>query len=261
MNTIVIVPSYEPDEKMVNTVKKMIDSGFNEIVVVDDGGSDKCQKYFSEVSVLPQVTLLVHEFNKGKGRAMKTAFEYVLYNRSDAAGVVTVDADGQHLPEDIMRCVLEMESRKDDIVLGVRDFSKDDVPARSKFGNELTRAVFKLCKVNVTDTQTGLRAFPMKYVKAMLEVEGERYEYETEQLLEINNLGIHIHEEIIETVYIDDNESSHFNPIKDSIKIYKVIFRYMYRKNKRLVKCVAGVAAAAFAVITVFGKLFSHKKS
>ncbi len=227
MNITVVLPSLNPDEKMVGTVRGLIEKGFDDIVVVDDGSKTDCKKFFKEVESFPEVSVLVHEVNKGKGRAMKTAFEYLLNREKKTNGVVTVDGDGQHLPDDIKKCVGKMEEKGDSVILGVRDFSQKDVPARSRFGNNLTRAVFRLCGVSISDTQTGLRAIPYKYLKAMTEIEGERYEYETRQLLELEKLVIPVSEVVIQTVYIDDNESSHFNPIKDSIKIYKVIFKYM----------------------------------
>ncbi len=228
MRATVILPSLNPDEKMVNTVKGLLKEGFNDIVVVDDGSDSEHKSYFEEAKALDGVEVLVHESNKGKGRAMKTAFEYVLKNRSGISGVVTVDGDGQHLPKDIRRCVEKMEEEKDRVVLGVRDFSRPDVPARSRFGNNLTRTVFKLaCGIKISDTQTGLRAIPFRYLPLMVQIDGERYEYETNQLLIIKRQGIQMSEVVIDTVYIDDNSSSHFNPIKDSIKIYKVIFKFI----------------------------------
>lgn len=228
MKATVILPSLNPDEKMVNTVKGLLSEGFNDIVVVDDGSAEGHKKYFEEVRGLEGVEVLTHEVNKGKGRAMKTAFEYIVKNRNDISGVVTVDGDGQHLPKDIRNCVEAMEKEQDKVVLGVRNFSGPEVPPRSKFGNNLTKAVFRFaCGIKISDTQTGLRAIPFKYLPIMIEIEGERYEYETNQLLIIKQQNIKMHEVVIDTVYIDDNSSSHFNPIKDSIKIYKVIFKFI----------------------------------
>lgn len=228
MKATVILPSLNPDEKMVNTVKGLLSEGFNDIVVVDDGSAEGHKKYFEEVRGLEGVEVLTHEVNKGKGRAMKTAFEYIVKNRNDISGVVTVDGDGQHLPKDIRNCVEAMEKEQDKVVLGVRNFSGPEVPPRSKFGNNLTKAVFRFaCGIKISDTQTGLRAIPFKYLPIMIDIEGERYEYETNQLLIIKQQNIKMHEVVIDTVYIDDNSSSHFNPIKDSIKIYKVIFKFI----------------------------------
>lgn len=228
MNAVVILPSLNPDEKMVDTVRRLLAEGFRDIVVVDDGSKEECKHFFAEADAYPEVTVLTHEVNRGKGRAMKTAFEYVLKNRRDVSGVVTVDGDGQHLPKDIRNCVKRMEELGDRVVLGVRDFSNPLVPPRSRFGNNLTRGIFRLfLGIRISDTQTGLRAIPFRYLEMMLTVEGERYEYETNQLIVLKKKGILLDEVVIETIYIDDNQSSHFHPIRDSLKIYGVIFRYL----------------------------------
>lgn len=246
MNATVIIPSLNPDEKMVNTVKGLIAEGFEDIILVDDGSRENCKKYFMEVESCPQVHVLTHDVNMGKGRAMKTAFEYILDNKKGISGVVTVDGDGQHLPKDIRNCVEEMEREKDKVILGVRDFSGSSVPARSKFGNNMTKAVFRFaCGIRISDTQTGLRAIPFKYLPLMLKIEGERYEYETNQLLMIKKQNIKMSEVVINTVYIDANSSSHFNPIKDSIKIYMVIFKFI------------GSSLASFVVDTVLFTLIN----
>ena len=228
MNTIVIVPSLNPDGKMVNTVKSILAEGFNDVVVVNDGSGPEYLSFFEEVSKLPGVTVLTHEVNKGKGRAMKTAFAYILENRKDVAGVVTVDADGQHLPKDIRACAEAMEADGNRVILGVRDFSLPHVPKKSRIGNNITKGVFRFaCGIKISDTQTGLRAIPFKHLPAMCEVAGDRYEYETNQLLVMKRQGIEFSEVVIDTVYIDDNASSHFHPFRDSIRIYMIILKFI----------------------------------
>ena len=228
MRTVVIVPSLNPDEKMVNTVKGIIEGGFDDIIVVNDGSGQEYLWAFEEVAKLPQVTVLTHEVNRGKGRAMKTAFEYVLNNRKDVLGVITVDADGQHLPKDIRACVNAMEAEPDKVILGVRDFSQPQVPFKSKAGNNITKTVFRLaCGIKISDTQTGLRAVPFQHLPLMLQIEGDRYEYETNQLLVMKKAGVGFSEVVIDTVYIDDNASSHFHPFRDSFRIYMTIFKFI----------------------------------
>lgn len=227
MGAVVVLPSFNPDGKMVDTVKCLLGEGFNDIVVVDDGSSAGHKKFFEEIKGLCGVTILTHEVNKGKGRAMKTAFEYIVKNRRNISGVVTVDGDGQHLPKDIKRCIELMEKETDKIILGVRNFGSPKIPLRSRFGNNLTRIVFRVaCGIKISDTQTGLRAIPSQYLPSMIGIEGERYEYETNQLLYIKRNGIAIQELMIETVYIDNNDSSHFHPVRDSLRIYEMIFKY-----------------------------------
>ncbi|MCR5086786.1 MAG: bifunctional glycosyltransferase family 2/GtrA family protein [Lachnospiraceae bacterium] len=228
MNVTIIVPSLNPDEKMVNTVRGILAEGFNDIVVVDDGSAAEYKEPFATVAAMEGVTVLTHEVNKGKGRAMKTAFAYIAENRPDSRGVVTVDGDGQHLPKDIRACAEAMIAEKDKVVLGVRDFSRPEVPFKSRNGNNITKAVFRiLCGIRISDTQTGLRAIPAQYLPLMCEIAGERYEYETNQLLILKDKKIALHEVVIDTVYIDDNASSHFHPFRDSWRIYKIIFKHV----------------------------------
>ena len=228
MNVTIIVPSLNPDEKMVNTVRGILTEGFNDIVVVDDGSAAEYKEPFATVAAMEGVTVLTHEVNKGKGRAMKTAFAYIAENRPDSRGVVTVDGDGQHLPKDIRACAEAMIAEKDKVVLGVRDFSRPEVPFKSRNGNNITKAVFRIfCGIRISDTQTGLRAIPAQYLPLMCEIAGERYEYETNQLLILKDKKIALHEVVIDTVYIDDNASSHFHPFRDSWRIYKIIFKHV----------------------------------
>ena len=230
MRICVIVPSYNPDEKLISTVKGLAEEGFDDILVINDGSDEAHSQPFAEVEKLSQVTIIRHEVNKGKGRAMKTAFQYCMENRRDIAGVVTVDGDGQHRPKDVRACCEAMLEKNDQncVVLGCRDFTKPDVPPKSRMGNNITRGVFRFaCGIRISDTQTGLRAIPTSLLPFMMEVSGERYEYETQMLLEMNKKGIPFAEVTIDTVYIEENASSHFHPFRDSFKIYSVILKFI----------------------------------
>lgn len=228
VDVTIILPSLNPDEKMIRTVEGILAEGFTDIVVVDDGSAAEYKEPFATVAAMNGVTVLTHEVNKGKGRAMKTAFSYVAEHRPDSKGVITVDGDGQHLPKDIRACAEAMLAEGNKVVLGVRDFSKPDVPFKSRNGNNITKAVFRIfCGIRISDTQTGLRAIPAQYLPLMGEIAGERYEYETNQLLILKDKGIALHEVVIDTVYIDDNASSHFHPFRDSWRIYKIIFKHI----------------------------------
>lgn len=228
MKVSVIIPSLNPDDKLVTVVDSLVKKGFKDIILVNDG-SDKSHMWpFEKVGTYDECTILTHEVNRGKGRALKTAFEYCIKNREGYIGVVTVDGDNQHQADDIMNCCEAMASQ-DKVVLGVRTFDGDDVPFKSRFGNNLTSFVFKaMCGLAISDTQTGLRAIPYKFLQTFCDIEGERFEYETRMLLEFKRSSIPYMEVPIKTVYIEENASTHFNPVKDSIKIYKVIFRYTF---------------------------------
>ena len=235
MNVTIIVPSLDPDEKLNQVVEGLLAEGFTDIVLVNDGShADHLQPFEAAAAAHPsEVTVLTHEVNRGKGRAMKTAFAWCMEHRPEIDGVVTVDGDNQHLPRDVRRCAEAMLQKPDTVWLGVRDFSQEQVPFRSRMGNTITRGVMKLaCGVAVTDTQTGLRAIARRHLELMCRIEGERYEYETEMLMALRQAGVGIGEVVIDTVYINENESSHFNAFKDSWKIYKIIFRRMFRRGK-----------------------------
>ncbi len=228
-NTIVVLPSLNPDYRLNLVVDGVLKEGFKRIVIVNDGSDEEHLAPFKEASEKPGVTVLTHEVNKGKGRALKTAFSYVIENISDCDGVVTIDGDNQHAPVDIKACTDAME-KSGSIVLGCRDFTQDNVPWKSRNGNNITKFVFRaFCGIKISDTQTGLRAIPFKYIPDMLETEGERFEYETNMLLEIHSRGIPMSEVKIQTLYEDiENSTSHFHPFRDSFKIYKVILKYLF---------------------------------
>ena len=243
MNITIIIPSLDPDEKLGQVVDGLLAAGFRDIVLVNDGSHEEHLQPFLDAAVRPEVTVLTHDVNQGKGRALKTAFAWCMQNRPEIDGVVTVDGDNQHNAKDVLACAEAMLRLPEKIWLGVRDFSLEQVPFRSRFGNTVTRCVMNLaCGVSVTDTQTGLRAIPARYLPLMCRIEGERYEYETQMLLSLRSEKIGIGEVVIDTVYIEENQTSHFDPLKDSWKIYKIIFRHTFRSVRSF---------AAFAVSSV----------
>ena len=228
-NVTVVLPSLDPDEKLGIVIRGLLEYGFSDIVLVNDGSKEENLHYFTEAAAHPQVTLLHHPENRGKGAALKTAFRYVLENRPEGAGVVTVDGDNQHHPEDTKACALHMlETGK--LTLGVRDFSLPEVPTRSRMGNRITSLVFELfVGMTIADTQTGLRAIPRGDLAPLTEIAGDRFEYETNMLLAMKNLNIPFDQVKIRTVYIEENKSSHFRAVRDSWRIYKLILAHFFK--------------------------------
>ena len=226
----VVLPSLDPDEKLTAVIDGLLEYGFTDIILVNDGSKKENLHYFEDAAAQhPEITLLHHEVNRGKGAALKTAFAWFLENRPNSLGVVTVDGDNQHHPEDTRACANRMmESGK--LVLGVRDFSQPDVPARSRSGNRITSLVFKVfVGMTISDTQTGLRAITTRDVRTLLGIYGDRFEYETNMLLAMKEHGIGFEEVKIRTVYIEENKSSHFRAVRDSWRIYKLILAHFFR--------------------------------
>lgn len=222
---IIVIPSYQPTEMLLILIEKL-EQSFKKIVIVNDGSGKDYDDIYNKID--SECIVLNHYTNMGKGRALKTAFNYcIMLSASDKYdGVITVDADGQHSVRSIIAVRDKMEERPNNIVLGVRSFSKE-IPARSRIGNNITRYVFQwLCGLKVSDTQTGLRGIPSELLEFCCGISGEKYEYETNMLLCAKNESLSISEVPIETIYINNNATSHFHPLRDSIKIYQTILLY-----------------------------------
>ncbi len=220
-----VIPAYEPDHKLVDLIKEAYPSGLFDIIIVDDGSGEKYHEIFQQVQ--PFATVLVHPTNYGKGHSLKTAFQYILtHNPSDTGVVITADGDGQHSVKDIYAVGDVCESNPHSLILGMRSFS-GKVPLKSRIGNLITRHVYRLeSGCNISDTQTGLRAFSTEMLPFMLAVKGERYEYEMNVLLLWGREKKDILEIPIQTIYLEGNKSSHFRPLRDGILIYKDLLRF-----------------------------------
>ena len=227
MNAI-LIPAYKPDEKLIALCDKLLTHEDLKLVVVDDGSGEAFKKIFDALD--PRVHVISYPVNKGKGGALKTGIGYIYENMPECERLVTADADGQHRYEDIEKVIEKSVACPGTLVLGSRRFDESNVPARSRFGNAMTRGVFRLVSgVKVYDTQTGLRGFDRPLMEYFMKVRGDRYEYEMNMLLDAAERKIPIHEVTIKTVYLDENESSHFNPLKDSAKIYWCLLKYFIK--------------------------------
>jgi putative flippase GtrA len=214
----ILIPSYEPDERLLQLVRQLQQNGSFQIVIVDDGSGDDYRSLFAEARRMGCI-VLTHPVNIGKGRALKTGFTY-LRNSGATGSIVCADSDGQHLPHDIIRIAGSVADHPGSIVLGSRRFT-GKVPARSKFGNAATRLVYRFTTgKRIYDTQTGLRGYPPYMLDWLISVPGERFEYEMNVLLAAGSASYGIIEEPIETVYLNSNESSHFRPLADSARVY-----------------------------------------
>lgn len=224
----ILIPSLNPDEKLMKTVEGLKEVGFKNFIIVDDGSDAAHQNNFPTTDKENNFIVLRHSFNKGKGAAIKTAFKFIMKYSTTLAGVITVDGDGQHDPEDVKNCAEALLREGDKIILGCRDFSLPQVPPRSRFGNKTTSLVFRtLCGIKISDTQTGLRGFPIRHLPFLLKVKGERFEYETNMLLKFKQAGIDISEVTIKTLYEEEGKhESHFKTVRDSIRVYSFILGF-----------------------------------
>ena len=223
---VVVVPAFRPQAELREVVAGLSAVGVTKIVLVDDGSGPDYAALFAALSLHPGVHLLRHAVNLGKGAALKAGINYALCTFPDSAGIVTADADGQHSVLDILRVGKALWENRDAVVLGRREFGSS-VPRRSRLGNLLTRfAVQTLVGKHVSDTQTGLRGIPASFASRLLHVASSGYEFELEMLITAKHEGQRILEVPIQTIYLDGNKSSHFNPLRDSMKIYFSLLRF-----------------------------------
>lgn len=226
MRVVPIIPALNPDNKLIDLVNELKES-FDKIIIVNDGSnSDTIFKKINDKNCI----ILTHDANYGKGKALKTAFEYYQKKLSKYyCGVITMDCDGQHKVSDVIK-ISEILKEKDKFILGTRLFNTKSTPLRNKIGNRITSFVFKkLYKVYIKDTQTGLRGIPNRLLDTLMKVSGTRFEYELNVLIKLVKMHEEIMEYNIKTVYLkNSNKKSHFKVLKDSYKIYQTIF-----KNRR----------------------------
>lgn len=269
---IAVIPAYEPDNNLINVASEAAAAGFD-VVVVDDGSengrtvkegtvqAEVYHKIFEDTKFFAHV--IRYPENRGKGFAMKTAFSYISKTYEDAYTVVVIDSDGQHKVADAVRLSDYAAVHRDTLVLGSRRQGPDS-PLRSRIGNGITRNVFSMMSgVKIYDTQTGLRAFSDELLKPMLAVSGDRYEYEMNMLMAFAKEHIKMKELPIETIYINNNAGSHFNAIKDSIRIYREIFKFSassfasFLIDYGIFGCIVGLFGSSSGT-TLFANVFAR---
>ena len=221
-SSVVLIPSYQPEQTLINLTRGLFEEGF-QVLVVDDGSGptyasifEACKKY---------AIVIGYEKNRGKGEAIKHGYRYCLDNLKDYKSVITADGDGQHRIDDIIK-MDERVSRTKRTVIGVRKFDVK-VPIKSKIGNMLSKVNQALVTARyLPDNQCGLRAFPFTLLTDMVKVFGSRYEYEMNVLTYLETKEIPFSCLRVQTIYENNNKGSHFRPIADTLRIQTSILSY-----------------------------------
>ena len=226
----IVIPVCDPDEARFPSLVRRLRADFAHVVVVDDG-SARGRETFDDVRGDVDA-VLVHDTNRGKGVALRTAFAWVQANLPGLVGVVTVDGDGQHDPDDVRRVAEELAREPNGgLVLGVRSFA-GDVPFRSRLGNFWTRGLFRLLTgLAVSDTQTGLRGIPVALLPRLLAIPGDRYEYEIRMLADARHHPAPPREVPVRTIYLDGNATSHYRPFRDTFRTQLALWGSLFRRN------------------------------
>lgn len=259
MNIIpVIIPSYEPDGRLIELLEKLDMENIGPVFIVDDGSGESYRGKFEQADEIVRRLgghVLSHDINRGKGRALKTAFCYVSEYLPQAVAVVTADSDGQHTPECISKVIEAARRNRESLILGIRKFDKEGIPWKSRVGNRVTERIFSyMSGVHITDTQTGLRGIPRSFMEKTLELKGERFEFEMRMLIEAAE-NIDILEVPIETIYdSQNNHQTHFRPFADSMKVYWML------GEKFLKYCFSAVTSFLLDLLVFFLLSITLKK-
>ena len=229
INSAVIIPALNPMPDLVDFVHRLLSRGIPRVIVINDGSSPSCDETFRRLEQIKRCTVLKHDINRGKGRALKTAFSYFTEHCGELDGVVTADADGQHTVDDICIIASELSVNKRSLVLGERNFKQNNVPMRSYIGNTITSRIFQLLfGYYLDDTQTGLRGIPSTALPWMINIRGERFDYEINMLIKARLHNLCFVEVPIKTVYYNNNSGSHYSTVKDSARIFACLMENFF---------------------------------
>ena len=256
----VVVPSLHPvREHFIPFLEELVQRAPGAVVVIDDGSGEEYRPVFVQAERLGCL-VLTHAENAGKGRALKTGLQHCVEHLPHLSGVITADSDGQHAVDDIERVATELDrlagAGTQAVVLGSRTFDAADVPPRSRMGNTLTTSVIKgLFGRRVSDTQTGLRGLPLEVAARAVDIKGEKFDYEMNQLIWLITTRYQVVEVPIRTIYHDtDNSISHFRPVRDSLWIYFLILRqFLVFIGVSAASAVIDLAAYYVLIDFVFG--------
>ena len=212
-----IIPAYQ-EEKHIDDVVRRTLAELDQLVVIDDGSDDATAANARQAGG----EVIVHPKNLGKGESIKTGFRYWLEREVDY--VLILDADGQHLPEEIGRFLSAASSGAAELLVGTRMRDVSKMPPVRRFVNRyMSDKISKVCRQEIPDTQCGFRMLHRDLLPHLLGGTGH-FDYETEMLIIASRRGCRVESVPISTVYSDEVSSIH--PVRDTIRFFKLIRRY-----------------------------------
>lgn len=211
MKTIVVIPAFN-ESKYISSILCNVINFVDKIVLIDDGSTDRTSEVARNIN--DKIIVLKHRINLGKGAALKTGCLAALKLGADI--IVTMDADGQHKPEDIPRFLKEIQEKNTDIVFGSRKIGRN-MPLMMTLGNKFLSVIIKfLFRVYISDTQSGFRAFRAN-IFDKIRWNSHNYSVETEMIVNAGKNKLRYSEIIIDTIYHDKYKGT---TIFDGIRIF-----------------------------------------
>jgi glycosyltransferase involved in cell wall biosynthesis len=214
----VIIPALNAEQ----TLAKVVVDARNElepVLVIDDGSSDRT----SEVARAAGATVLRHEVNRGKGAALKTGFAWAL--ERGVEGVITLDADGQHLPREIHKFIDARETSRADLIIGGRAHLFGGMLPRRRNANRFSAwSISKAAGVRVTDSQSGFRFYSAELLRS-LKLRTNGFDMESEVIVRAGRTGLRILTIDIDLGFVNGISTSHYKPLKDTLRIAWTVTR------------------------------------
>jgi len=224
MLTIACLPAYNEEQKIYDVVKKT--SKFvDKIVVCDDGSNDQTYENAEKAGAI----VIKHSTNKGKGAAMRTLFDYA--KKIDGDVIITMDSDGQFLPEEIPKLVNSLVENNADVVTGYRFENEKDMPSYRKFGNKVLDKMTNLStELPVRDSQSGYRAYSKKAIN-LIKFSTDGFGADSEILINASRKGLKIIEEPVTVIYHDIGKTSSKDPISHSASVVTTLIELVAIKQ------------------------------
>lgn len=230
----IVIPAFNPQQSFIRFVQSLFTLDIAKIIIVNDGSDEKYDSVFKELMKFDCCHVIQHDQNYGKGRALKTAFTYILTRKENYQGILTVGAHGQHSLQDVKLLLTMTKVFSVGIVLGVRNFRSSDSTFKMYWGNWVTSLFFEaLFRRKLLDTQTGLRYIAMQELPWLLKVKGDHFDYDTNMLVTALKRKCPIFEVEIGTLRLKKNSIIHYDEIISAREIIKQILSNYLKPKKR----------------------------
>lgn len=222
-NTIVLIPSFNEARTIGAIVRSLVGAGLS-VLVIDDGSTDNTERQALDNGAM----VIRHKTNLGKGVSVRSGLKDIL-DKMNYEWIVMMDGDGQHHPEDVPALMEATRENDADIVIGNRMGQTHNMPSVRYLTNKFTSWVLsKMCGQSVPDSQCGFRLMRADALRG-LKLESDKYDIESEMIIQAASNGLKISSAPVQTIY--GEESSSINPVRDTIKFFKLISKHSMGRN------------------------------
>ena len=241
MSILVCIPAFNEEKVIADVIKKCFKFA-DQVVVCDDGSADDTYEAADKAGA----HVIRHDRNVGKGEALRTLFKFATHSKNDI--IVTIDGDGQFLPEEIPKLVRDIEEEKSDIVIGYRFDDATDMPNYRRFGNKiLDKMANMVTEISVRDTQSGYRAYS-KDVLEKLDFNMKGFGADVEILIDAAKKGLRISEQKVTVIYNTGSQTSTKNPISHTGEVISAILEKIAIKSPLKYLGIPGIITIIFGV-------------